>query len=363
MKIGILTFHFARNYGAVLQCYALQRYLTARGHEVRVVDYRPSAVAGGYRWFDVRRFWGSDPVRFYKKTTSELKVIADRKRRYSAFERFVQDNLSLTPEVTGTADIEMLSHELDMFIIGSDQIWNPRITGGIDLVYWGDFVHRDASVISYAASMEDGFSEQVKDAVRNLLPGFSAISVREESLKASILEIKPELKVSSVADPTILAGSGIWDAITDSHPSGEPYLLYYQVRRSPEAYAAALSLAESKGLRLLCLSAKVELENSQEIIASSPQDFVSLFRNASYVVTTSFHGTVFSILFRKQFVCIDVADGKGKRQSGLLNALGLSDRICSTVSVDMPLIDWDEVDKRMCIMKKESEEYIESCGL
>lgn len=364
MKVGILTFHFACNYGAVLQCYALQKYLMSRGHEVYVMDYRPDAVAGGYRWFDIRRFWGSDPVKFYRKTVSELGVIADRRRRYTAFDDFVRNHLPLTPSIRSLADAEAVAKGFDLIVVGSDQVWNPRITGGVDPVYWGGFTEGVVPMASYAASMEDGFSDEVKMAVKKYLPSFRAISVREEALKSSLDEILPDADVRTAVDPTLLADAGIWDVFADCLKPEDPYVLFYQVRRSPEAWATARALADSRGLRLLCLSAKVELENSPEVISSSPEEFVSLFRNASYVVTTSFHGTVFSILFRKPFACVDVHDGKGTRQEGLLKALGLSGRMVAHGNLEgLPGIDWDDVAGRLSALRHSSEEYIKSCGL
>lgn len=364
MKIGILTFHCACNYGAVLQCYALQEYLSSCGHDVKVIDYRPASVTGGYRCFDIRRFWGATPCRFYSKTKKELSVIRARKFRYSAFARFVESRLPLTPRVRNERDAGALAGGFDMVIVGSDQVWNPRITGGIDPMYWGDFDHGHSSIISYAASMEDGFSSQVEEAVRKYLPSFKAISVREDQLRDSITSVLPSSEVATVVDPVLLLTSSQWDRLPEGKMPEYPYLLYYQVRRSPKAYEIAQTEARRMGLELVCLSAKVELENSDEVISSSPEDFVSLFRNASFVVTTSFHGTAFSVLFHKEFVCVDVADGKGSRQRHLLEGLGLSDRIVSTIpEYPMPSVEWQDVERRLDVMRQTSIDFLKSAGL
>lgn len=365
MKVGVLTFHCACNYGAVLQCYALQKYLSDAGHDVSVVDYRPSSIADGYRWLDPRRFWALNPVRFIRKTMSELKVISDRRRRYASFDGFVRSQLKLTQQVRSVEDMEKLSSEYDMLIVGSDQIWNRRLTKGTDPIYWGCFKRGDnTSIISYAASMEDGFDAATASEIRSCLPSFNALSVREETLCKAMMKCLPDKSVVTVVDPVLLIDASQWDGLAAENIPAEPYLLYYQVRKSDIALEVARRTAEEKGLKLLVLSAKLELGSSPEVASASPSDFVSLFRNASFVVTTSFHGTAFSVIFRKEFVCVDVADGKNTRQEDLLSSLGLSDRIVQGFPMcGVSAIDWDEVDRKREMMVHASRNYLTSCGL
>lgn len=366
MRIGILTFHCACNYGAVLQCYALQRFLVKSGHDAVVVDYRPAAVADGYRWFDIRRFWGRTPGRFIQKSRSEINVIGNRRRRYKSFEDFLKTSIALTDHVRGCDEMAALAGEFDMLVVGSDQVWNRRITGGIDKIYWGDFQRPSSThMISYAASMEDGMDSDVVAAVKRFLPGFDAVSVREEGLRHALSALVPEVRVDVVADPVLLLDKEGWNGLASERIINEPYLLFYQVRKSAQAYSAARQLADRKGLKLICLSAKVELDNSEEVACASPSDFVSLFRYASYVVTTSFHGTAFSVIYGKEFVCIDVSDGKGSRQKNLLEKLCLEDRIVQEVSDTEELMSIDEGNMRLKLeeYRKESIEYLKRCGL
>lgn len=365
MKVGILTFHFACNYGAVLQCYALQSFLEASGHEVRVIDYRPKAVADGYRWFDIRRFWGKTPAKFFRKTSSELRIIGNRRRRYMAFDEFVYGNLYLSIPVQTPEDMVKLSNEFDIIVVGSDQVWNRRLTCGTDPIYWGDFERLShTSIVSYAASMEDGFDKDTESSVKRLLARFDALSVREDSLRKELLRCIPDARVKTVVDPVLLLDEFQWEKIAPVSRIEVPYLLYYQVRRSERAYEMAKHVAQDKGLKLICISAKVELENSPEAITASPSEFVSLFKNASFVLTTSFHGTVFSVIFRKEFVCVAVDDGRNTRQDNLLNALELKERNVRDLSgIPSEEIDWNKVDACKSRMLEESYEYLKSCGL
>ena len=360
-----MTFHFACNYGAVLQCYALQRYLSMAGHEVSVIDYRPEAVADGYRWFDIRRFWGATPVRFWHKTLSEVKVIGKRRRRYAAFDTFVRESLKLTAPVWNRSSMSSLGEDFDLIITGSDQIWNSKITKGIDPIYWGDFKRRtQTAMASYAASMENGLDSETADTVASLLNRFDALSVREENLREALQPLVGNKSVWTVVDPTLLLDSSEWKSISSEPLIKEPYLLFYQVRRSELARQCAVELARRRGLKPLFLSAKPELENSPEVAEASPTQFVSLFRDASAVVTTSFHGTAFGIIFEKDFLCVSVPDGKGSRQENLLASLGLSDRIVSEVpQTEMDSIDWDAVRERKAAMLESTYEYLKTCGI
>ena len=365
MKIGILTFHCACNYGAVLQCYALQKVLSAAGHDVSVVDYRPKSISRGYKWFDIRRFWGATPARFWRKTSSELRIIKSRRKRYKTFEDFIATRLNLSCRVHGVSDMKALSQEYDMFVVGSDQVWNTKVTGGIDPIYWGDFP-RDAGadLISYAASMEDDNSSDSIAAIKEFLPHFKAISVREGSLALRISQLLPGLSVKTVADPTMLLDDDEWNSIASPRRIHEPYLLFYQVRRSDEALRSAREYAYEKGLKFVCLSAKPELVNSEDVICSSPEDFVSLFRYASYVVTTSFHGTVFSIIYNRPFVCVEVTDGKSSRQRDLLKSLGLESREVITIGESADdAIDWHCVMHELDGIKSSSLSYLKDCGV
>ena len=366
MNIGILTFHYACNYGAVLQCFALQKYLMSQGHEVTVIDYKPKAVASGYKWLDIRRFWGTTPCRFYNKTKVELKVISKRKRRYDAFDAFVSRYLDLSVRIRNVKDMELHAQKYDMIIIGSDQVWNTKITGGFDKIYWGMFKHGESPLlISYATSMENSFDQSKRSVIADHLKKFNTVSVREKSLKNLLEPCADDKKISVVADPTMLLDASDWERLLPSdHLTEEPYLLFYQVRHSERAFNIASRIAKEKGLRIICLSARPELVNSPEVSCASPEDFVSLFKNASFVVTTSFHGTSFSIIFRKEFLCIDTNDGRNSRQTDLLEKVGLADRMVSADSEEsIPDIDWESISSRIDEYIVESKNYLLSCGI
>jgi hypothetical protein len=204
MKIGILTFHCAYNYGAQLQCYALQEYLTMLGVDVYVLNYRPSYLATKCPKLNFSYFKPTAPMRAIKRLS---RVFPSLKRSYSAFKSFETKYLRLTEEISDSKALEeLLSIGYDSVIVGSDQIWNTRFNGS-DAIWFGLFRHSSSvKVISYAASAGD---PQLSDF--QSLRGFDAISVRENVLKEflSIRQITSDISV--VCDPTLLAPKEIWD--------------------------------------------------------------------------------------------------------------------------------------------------------
>ena len=152
MKIGLLTFHCAHNYGAVLQCYALQETLISMGHEVEVINYRPKYLIASYKRFELHRFISLNLINSLKNSIKEALLAGRRFRRYKAFEEFITNRLNLSERVNANN----IPSKYDIYIIGSDQIWNPKITKGFDSVYWGQFKFpkERRRYIAYAASME-----------------------------------------------------------------------------------------------------------------------------------------------------------------------------------------------------------------
>lgn len=354
MKIGILTFHSAHNYGAVLQCYALQTYLLSLHHEVFVLDYNQPEVLRCYRLFDIRRFRTKNPVVLVKKIAKEFLVFSNRKARSANFETFIKKRLHLLP-----LQSEYIQ-KMDAIVIGSDQVWNTKLTYGFSPMYWGQFPRNPQSLLlSYAASIEQYWEERENDRVIRYLSKFDAVSVREKEA-AEKLKGLLNRDVSEVVDPTLLLESRDWEKIVSRPQIDEPYLLLYQVRPSKKAYKIARIIAKKKNLRLLCLSAAVDALNSEYCASASPELYLGLFKYASFVVCTSFHGTVFSITFSVPFYSIRLDDGRDERVSSLLNSMGLSDRFVSEYIEEQDRdINFKQVHARRDLLVKESKLFLD----
>ena len=321
MRIGILTFHAAHNYGAVLQCFALQTALQAMGHDVSVIDYRIPSMLRTYRVFDWRRFVATQPAKMLRKIRTEAPLLFVRKRRSDAFEHFINTRLRLVPVSTIT------QRPFDYIVVGSDQVWNTKLTGGFDSYFWGGFPRPAATkLISYAASRQDTWSKEEASEIASRLNYWDAISVREHSLQAQLQELMPEKAIKAVADPTCLLSLSEWSKQAVAPAISEPYLFFYQVEASPKALLIAKTIAEELHLRLVCLSAHVGDVCSPEAEVTSPEQFVGWFKHASFVVCTSFHGTVFSLIFRRPFFSIRMNKGKDNRVLSLLEKVGMTER-------------------------------------
>lgn len=358
MKIGILTFHCAHNYGAVLQCYALQETLKQMGHEVEVIDYRPQYLLSPYTILNKDRIISKNPLKFLKRIICEFLLLAVRLKRYKVFENFIQNNLILSSRVTKYN----IPSYYDVYIMGSDQIWNPRITNGFDPVYFGlfSFQKGNRKYIAYAASMETKIlDDQTKNTYKNILNNFNYISVRETQL-ASLLQPLTNLKINVVVDPTLLTNTITWDKFVQKPNLNKKYVLVYQVRMSNATLRIANKIAKQINADVIEITANINIKFKRNILqCESPENFVNLIKYASYIITTSFHGTVFSIIFNKPFYCIKLDDGEDTRSMCLLNSVGLNNRMIN--KDDNPIlseIDYEVVNNKISNLRNESINFL-----
>ena len=289
MKIGILTFHCAHNYGAVLQAYALQSYLCGLGHDARIVDYRPVYLTRPYNRFRLIYWFSKKPARGIWKIFNEFRVFSARKKRRLNFENFISRRLRLR-DYRQPSDLRAF----DLVLLGSDQIWNSGITGGHnDDLYWGISV--SVPVASYAASTPKiGIGKAEREYIRRALDHLLAVSVRERSLK-EILSTLTAHPVVQVLDPTLLSDAVVYDPLcVDFAVPKRPYVLIYQVAYDKSLGRIATELAKRINGEVIEISAYLEtprIRGSKRIDTASPEEFIGYIRNASCVVTSSFHGT------------------------------------------------------------------------
>lgn len=347
MKIGILTFHRAHNYGAILQAYALQEVLINRGHDVEFIDYQSSHLLRIYKWFSWKRFIHKG-IDFSIK---ELKILSKRKMRYDRFQHFIFDKLILSKCL-----YDMESY--NVVIIGSDQVWNTTLTHGFDPMYWGVWNHQRTIVASYAASMEDIIASDKKSEIARLLNNFDYISVREKNIEEQLKPLTNK-HINIVVDPTLLLNREKWLNLGNMPLMKCDYVLLYQVRNNDVALDIAKKIAKKLKIKLVCLSARIDLCNDKVAISSGPLEFLSLFRHAKFVVCTSFHGTVFSIVYHIPFFSVILNDGKDARVINLLSQIGLSERgISEYADHSLSFIDWEYVDKRVEEIRQKSVSYL-----
>lgn len=359
MKIGILTFHCAHNYGAVLQCFALQEYLKSIGHDVEIIDYRPTYLLKPYSRFRIGRILSRNPLRLVKNTIRESLMFFSRYKRYKNFNSFIRNRLNLSLSVKN----KNIPDKYEAYIIGSDQIWNSRITKGFDDIYFASFPFEKGQrkYVSYAASMEVlELSREQKLYLEKSLVNFDQISVRENNLR-DFLQPFTSKEVWQVIDPTLLVCSSSWYDMAISPKIKTKYVLVYQVRVNQRTIETAHEIAKQIGgivieavawLNWRCLKNKYQ--------TTSPEEFLGLIKHADCVVTTSFHGTAFSVIFNRPFYTLLLDDGKNSRSLSLLNSLGLNERATSIETIPTySTIDYTEVNQKLDQIRKHSSHFLD----
>ena len=337
MKIGILTYHYAHNYGAVLQCYALQEYLSSLGHTVKIIGYENSNIIKDYIVFDIRRFLMRNPISLLKRIFHEIKYYNVRRERHNAFEGFIKSRLNICKPQ------EIMSEPFDLIIIGSDQVWNYKLTNGFDFYYWGGFYHpKTTELATYAVSMQDNWPADIDEEIKKKISNFQYLSVREEKLAKKLSQIVPNRNINVVVDPTLLFKSYDWNKVAEKPQINFRYLLLYQVDTNSLAEAVAAKVAEELNVKIIRLFAQPDKPHSAEVANCSPCQFVGLFKYADFVVCSSFHGTVFSIMYKKPFYSIRVP-GKSSRVETLLEKFNLSEFLISKVPPMISKVNYQNI--------------------
>lgn len=355
MKIGILTFHRAHNYGAVLQAYALKTFLIKAGYQnVSFVDYWPKYHENVYKLFNVDFFKSLSIVGRIKYIINYLLTYKRKQRRYNLFSYFI--NEYLTPKT------DYIEEKYDVVIYGSDQIWRYQKTidfEGYDALYFGDKRIKAKWKIAYSASMgELSHPEVLRLLLLENISRFNAISVRETDLFDYIR--KYYNNVCQTLDPVFLLSKEDWlPLINNKKRMYENYILVYNLQLNDQVEDIALELSKKTGYQIIhivgCVMYKISHKNYYE--DAGPIDFISLINNASYVVTSSFHGTAFSLIFNKE-VYVSMSTNY-QRVLSLLDIVGLTARFIKseieTIQLDQK-IEWRKVNellnKQICFSKK-----------
>lgn len=356
MKIGILTFHFARNYGATLQAYGLQEVLKSLGHEVQILDYHNQQIANRKSPFAFKQFLAS-PFKYIQRLVN---VYYGYRISVKQFKDFEKKYLNVTN--AELSEKEVIEYDCDYMVVGSDQVWNPIITGGPDPIYWGMHKPKHAKLITYAASSGDTslFETDAYRDVSKWLSNFSALSVREERLK-DYIDKHTDNEVKVVVDPTILAGRSVLEKITAPRVFKEPYILLYHVESSPTLLKIARFLSKKYKAKIISISPQIlsnQLRNRDITYYNATiGEMLSLIKHAECVVALSFHGTALSILYDKEFYSV-VGKNMGRVES-LLGKLGLMDRIVNdTDAIKEKRIDWQEAHKKLRDLQADSMDWL-----
>lgn len=316
MRLGMLTYHNANNFGAALQAYALEKFLSSNGIDCEYIDYRCESVETRYRKK------GRNILRNYMN--------GERNKSFNSFRQLIR----LSDKIYTKKNIREANSIYDAFLVGSDQVWNYKMNG-CDWTYLLEFANH--SRISYASSLGlDAIPDDLKVTYTENLRLFQSRLVREKKAK-NVLETLGVGPCTTVLDPCFLLSQNDWNKLTKDDKIGD-YILYYAFDSGSLSKFYGQYHNQIDGYKIIKLGGGIKI---QDFISPSvsvkyttgPLDFISLIKNAKLVVTDSFHATVFSIIFNTPFVVfLRNRPGKDERIQELLQLFHLENREFSTLT-------------------------------
>jgi hypothetical protein len=281
--------------------------------------------------------------------------------RFTAFEIFINKNFNVSSiQIFGKEDKIPV---YDIYIFGSDQIWNPKLTMGFDDIFFGFFKTNNlAKKISVAASTEiKELTKKEEEYLKGALENFDCISVRENNLQ-NLLQPLTNKKISTILDPTLIANKSVFEKITIQPKINKKYILLYMVRVDKNVIKIAHHLAEQLDADVIQLTIGINkgyVKNRYQ--CESPGEFLGWLKNASCIVSTSFHGTAFSIIFNKPFYAISLKDNSESRIENLLRKLNLENRfIDKSTKPIYSEIDYTAINAKLEELKKESILFLQT---
>lgn len=375
MKIGILTFWQSQsNYGQILQCWALQKYLISNGYSVFLIRYthdNPKPLLGE----KIKKAIKIYPIfkkiiRFVTKEKFIVNNFDDNKR---SFDDFKNNYLSQSPNLyRNLIDLQKNPPSADCYIVGSDQVWAHLLDKKNNEVYYLNFGDKFVKRLSYAASFSmEKYPQNIKFLLEKNLKRFDAISVRE---RTGVDICKSVGKYAEwVLDPTLLLNKNDYLQFIGDDMDKKKYVFIYllNIKSPEEIYWDELKFVlKEKGYDLICTTAsgynKINFKLDGCIYEyPSIEQWLTFVYNSSLVVTSSFHGVIFSLLFNKSFVFIPLSGTYAKsnnRVIDLLCKLELTDRIIFTKDnykeVVFKDIDWEKVNGKIQILRKKSQKFL-----
>lgn len=354
-RVGILTFHRAINYGALLQAYALQESLKKMGCKPTIIDYHCTELESRHheaRMSDCHNVKDLARYAVYAKYQN---------KKFDKFREFSAVNLNLSDAYDSSDQLRKITSEYDRFICGSDQVWNYKITD-FDKNYFLDFTEDNSKKNSYAGSFGiSSIPSERTQEYRTLLLGFNHISVRENQGK-SIIKDLINRDAELVLDPTLLLTNGEWETIAKDYKKKQNYILLYAFGVSPTMKMFVKKLSKQTGCVIVYISYSIiKRINATYEKSVGPADFLGLFKNARYVVTNSFHGTCFSIIYNKNFF-LDVRSESGvsSRLENILDVFDLRSRqiINGENACMQEPVNYDKVNDKLVVERQKSLEFL-----
>ena len=340
----------------MLQAYALQKTIESLGTDCEIIEYKSSYLENTYK---IKKISELRSVKEFLKWLLSLRhsIISNK-----SFEGFARDFLRVSERKYSKENIVESNERYDLFIVGSDQVWNFKLNGE-DSTYFLDFVKDNKNKNSYAASF--GYAEIPQKYLRKtkeLLSEFNQISVREQKGRESILALLGRTS-DLVLDPTLLLDGRDWNKLASEKKVRREYILVYTVAAAPSVFAFAKNLAKENNCDIIYIRNSYRYKTGMKNVSGlSPCDFTGYIKNARYVVTTSFHGICFSVNFEKDFFYELDRNPKNNnsRIETLTELLKLGDReiVNGKCSALNKRINYTSVNKILSEEKKKSIDFL-----
>lgn len=340
MKIALITIWHENNYGAELQAYATIKAIQELGHKVELIDIRLSDI---------------EHLSLKGNIAKTLEVFTPASAK---FNRFWKKYIPLTRRYRSIEELKNCPPEADIYMVGSDQVWNPDITKELTEVFFLTFGKPLIRKVSYASSFgTDSWNYRYDSSqIYELLHKFNHITVREES-GVNLLKETFKLDADCVVDPTLLFSN--YPELTGELKESNT-LVYYPLHNDPELEKCALDLSQLIGLKPINNRNQKFLYQNFIWDCNSIETWVKNIAQSKFVLTRSFHGLVFSVLYNRQFAILAGKNNRSTRIQNLITKLGLEDRYFSTVSEFESRKPWKDVinyapvNNRLDILRKES---------
>ena len=356
-NIAIITYSRAYNYGSALQAYALNFFLNNSDCNVRTIDYTTERQQSLYRIFEP--FKG---MKSFLRNLQSILYYSKLRRHKCKFDEFVDKNIPQTPKITKIQQLAEMNDEYDYFICGSDQIWNAQCDD-FDANYMLSFVSDKRKCIAYAPSLGAGADNpKTRDMIRLYVSSFKAISSRETQ-SADIIEIATNKTVQGVFDPVFLLSAEEWSNVSASPIVAGEYILGYFIGdvAGMRDFAANVQRMYDMPVVVICKNLRDMKYNFSNHYEAGPADFVTLVKNARCIITNSFHAISFSLIFHVDFWAFVEKVTSDSRIRGLLNDVGLSNRIIDSetsneVDAMNPILykalDMETIERKISLSKK-----------
>lgn len=361
MRIKTITCHDCYNLGASLQAYALQHYLETQGHNVQIINYKPYYLSGHFKLGSV-----SNP-KYNRPIVKQLYLLAKLPGRLlslsrkKAFDRFTAKYLHLTRRYNSYEELKADAPDADVYIAGSDQIWNTLFPNGRDAAFYLDFGKPNVRRISYAASFATkDVVPEYREFVSKELKNIDFVSIREK-ISLPLLYSLGRNDGVAVCDPVFLLSKEEWIGLTNesSIKTDEKYLVVYLTDKSEEIKRIALDIHKVTGWKIYVVGAFKESWAHKSFVNAGPLDFVKLINDAQYIISNSFHATAFSLILDKNFCVVNRKEGINERMKSVLEDVGLSHRMLDSFVHDQLLqIEYADIHKKLSTVIEFSKTWL-----